>query len=648
MSRAAQLLIAALVATAACSGDGGEAPTPAPAVPAGRFVVLGFDGVDPDLVEQMWAAGELPELKKLAEDGSWSRLRSTTPPQSPVAWTTFATGTLPGQHGIFDFIARDPRSLMPKMGFVEYEAPGFDVYGEPKGRVTGRNLRRGDPFWSVASEAGIEVRVINVPYSWPPEPVPHGGVASGLGLPDLRPTNSTSTVFSTAFGTPPPSFGGVRAVRLNLQGGKARGTLEGPQRNSGRRAVADVGFRLDPGQPGVLHITTSTAALAVPVGSWSDWIVVDLPVGATTVVKGQVRFFVEAASLDRLHVYATPVGADPDDPWVPLSHPPELALELMADAGRYKTVGWEADTQALNTEQIGEAGWLQDVHAVMDQRTAMALAALDRGVPPLFISVWTATDRVPHMMWRLTDPTSPRFDAALAAAHGDAIREVYRRMDRVVGEVRSRIDDDVTLIVLSDHGFHAFHRQMDVNRWLIDEGYLVLKPGQTSVVGADWNQTRAYAIGTGQIYLNLRGRERDGIVAFGEERSALLQELQRGLLALRDPLSQVAPLSAVHLGEQLYTGAGVAGGPDLVLGFAPGYQTSWATRLGGSGALVFEDNPKKWSGDHAASDASVTRGVVFVSRAVSFEDPGIEDLAPSVLQGLGLQVPPGLDGSPFL
>jgi len=649
--RPAQLLIAAAACSAvACSGGGGEAPTPAePAEPPGRFVVLGFDGVDPDLVEQMWLQGELPELKALATSGTFSRLRSTTPPQSPVAWATFATGVLPGEHGVFDFIARDPFALVPKMGFVEYQSPTFDVYGEPVGTLQGRNLRRGDSFWSIASAAGVEVRVINVPYTWPPEPVPHGGVASGLGLPDLRPTNSTSTVFSTDFPTPAPSFGGVRAVPLTVSGGTARGTLEGPHRKSGGRSTCDVGFRLDDSKPGLLHITTSTAALAVQEGTWSEWILIDLPVGATRVVKGQVRFFVEAASADRLHVYAAPVSSDPADPWVPLSHPPALARELMADAGRYKTVGWEEDTQVLNVELLGEEAWLQDVHTIMEQRTAMALAALDRGAPPLFISVWTGPDRVSHMLWRLTDPASPRYDAALAATYGEAIRDTYREMDRIVGEVRSRLADGTTLIVLSDHGFHAWHQQVHVNRWLIDNGYLVMKPGQTSVLmGADWSQTRAYALGTGQIYLNLQGRERGGIVSFGQPRQELLSTLQAELLALTDPVTGAPVLSAVELGEQAYSGAGTAGAPDLVLGFAPGYQSSWATRLGGVGDTVFEDNGKKWSGDHAASDASVTRGVLFVSTPVSAEEPGIEDIAPTVLKGLGLPLPNGLDGRPLL
>ncbi len=632
--------VSAVLASTCGGGDADPDATPAPfvATPSERFVVLGFDGVDPDLVRARWAKGELPHLKALADEGTFAELRSTTPPQSPVAWTTFATGTLPGKHGVYDFLARDPRTYLPKMGFVEYLPPRFDVYGEPEGSIGGRNLRRGEPFWKLASDAGVGVRIVNVPYSWPPDEVTNGGVASGLGLPDLRPTNSTSTIFSTDFaGGKPPSLGGVRAEPLTMTNGAAAGRIEGPVRStSGARGSLAVGFRLVDGKPGVLEIATSTVAFEVPTGAWSDWLVVDLPAGPTTIAKGQVRFRVIEANADRVHVYMTPVGADPAEPWVPLSHPPSLAEELAAVAGRYKTVGWEEDTQALNTEQVPEDVFLEEVAEVMEQRRTMALAALDAGPPPLFVSVWTGTDRVAHMLWRLTDPTHPRYDAALAAKHGDAIDRVYDGMDAIVGEVRAKLPPDTTLVLMSDHGFGGFARQFHVNRWLADEGYYV--PG-------DWSATRAYAVGTGQIYVNLQGREQQGVVGFGAEYDALVAEIATKLKALTDPQTGAQVFVDVHEGRTLHPG-GVAP-PDLQLAFADGYQTSWATKLGGMGPTQFEDNDKKWSGDHAASSATDTHGVLFVSRPVSLEDPGIEDLAPTFLKGLGVPLPSDLDGSPL-
>jgi predicted AlkP superfamily phosphohydrolase/phosphomutase len=346
----------------------------------------------------------------------------------------------------------------------------------------------------------------------------------------------------------------------------------------------------------------------------------------------------------------SPVCSDPDEPWVQLAHPEELARELVRVAGRYKTVGWEEDTQALNTEQMGERAWLQHVHAVMDQRTDMALAALDAGPPPLFVTAWTATDRVAHMFWRLRDPASPRYDAALAAEHGEAIEDVYRKMDTIVAEVQGRLPPDTTLIILSDHGFHAFFRGLHVNRWLIDRGYLVLSEGGTSLAAADWSASRAYSLGTGQVYLNLQGREGQGTVAFGQERTLLLDQIRQELLQLQDPATGKKVLEDVILGASVYEGGGAALAPDLQLAYADGYQSSWATKLGGAPPDLFEDNPKKWSGDHAASWAGDTHGVLFSSRKLEPDqlDPGIEDVAPTVLIGLGVAVPATMDGEPFL
>ncbi len=643
------LILLACLAACSCGEGGGEPTTAAPVVEPDRtFVVLGFDGVDPDLLEQMWSEGELPALKALADQGTFARLRSTVPPQSPVAWATFATGTLPGSHGVFDFIVRDPATYWPKMGAVEYFPPEFDAYGQPKGGQEGRNVRRGDPFWVTASQAGVEVRVIDVPYSWPPERVPLGGVASGLGVPDLIGTNSTSTFFSTDYPEPPPSFGGVRAVPLDLRDGGAQATIEGPKRASGARSQAPVAFALKAHRPGVLEITTSTAALEVAEGGWSEWIVVDLPVGRAT-AKGQVRFHVAAARPERVHVYMSPVCSDPLDPWVQLSWPEELARELMRTAGRYKTVGWEEDTQALNTEQMGEDAWLEHVYAVMDQRTAMALAALEAGPPPLFVSAWTATDRVAHLFWRLRNPASPRYDAELAAKHGDAVERVYRKMDTIVADVVARLPEDAVLVILSDHGFHAFDRGLHVNRWLAENGYLALKDGGTSLADADWSASRAYSLGTGQVYLNLQGREGKGTVAFGQERAELLGEIRGKLLALEDPASGEKVFRDVVLGAEIYSGSGAALAPDLQLAYADGYQSSWATKLGGAPPELFEDNPRKWSGDHAASWAGDTEGVLFVNRKLELGEgsPGIEDLAPTILAGLGLDVPEQMDGAPL-
>jgi predicted AlkP superfamily phosphohydrolase/phosphomutase len=354
-----------------------------------------------------------------------------------------------------------------------------------------------------------------------------------------------------------------------------------------------------------------------------------------------VRFYLEEVSADRLHLYVSAVGADPADPFVALSHPPSLARELQQRAGRYNTVGWEEDTSALSAELLPDQAFFDDLMRTMVQREAMTLAALDDSPPPLLISVWTGTDRAAHMFWRLTDPTAPRYEAKLAGLLGDAIDRTYAQMDRTVGKVRALLPPEALLLVLSDHGFHSFSRGFHVNRWLVDKGYLTLKPGGRSLADADWSKTRAYALGTGQIYLNLQGREGQGTVGFGAERDALLSAIRSDLLALRDGVRQ--PLSAVQPGAVLYSGPASGSAPDLVLSFAPGYQASWASRLGGVPATLFEDNQRKWSGDHASSLASETEGVLFTTRGAVRPGASIQNVATTILQVFDREIPPGMD-----
>jgi predicted AlkP superfamily phosphohydrolase/phosphomutase len=645
-------------------------------------VVLGFDGLDPDLVEEMWTRGELPNLRTLAAEGTFSRLRSTSPPQSPVAWATFATGTLPGKHGVFDFVVREPARYLPKQGAVEYLPPPFDALGNPAGPASGRNLRRGDSFWLRAAQAGLPVRVLNVPYAWPPDPMPDGSKhASGLGIPDLRLTNSTGTVWSSDWGGRPPDPGGVRAIPIEIRDGVARSWIEGPRCRGGEPMKQLVRFTLVHASAGggpAVRIASGADAEGPPdggelvaAGGWSAWRRFEFgPPGGPVSAAGRSRFYVESATPERLRVYLGPLGAEPAPaaglpPFVPLSAPPLFASELDPISGTYKTVGWEEDTSVLNAGLLPDAAFLDETWSVMEQRAAQALSLLDDGAP-LVVAAWTGTDRVQHMFWRLRDPASPMHDSSLAAAVADPIAEAYRRADAIVGRVRAALLPGTTLLILSDHGFHAWNRGLHVNRWLLENGYLALKAPSTSTTAGtggpspfggarpqprppalpdvDWSRTRAYSLGTGQIYLNLRGREGQGIVSFGSEREALLAEIREKLLQVRDPADGSPVLRDVVPAP---SGPAAALAPDLQLAFAPGWQTSWETKLGGVPDALFADNDRRWSGDHAASLAAETEGVLFVSRKLPLASPGIEDIAPTVLKGLGLAPPPDSDGRPL-
>lgn len=617
--------------------------------------MLGFDGVDPDWLDKWMAEGKLPTLKKLtsALDGrAYRRLRSTNPPQSPVAWTSFATGTNPGEHGIFDFIAR----TLPAEGLVvvpRVATTSFEV--QDSGPPVVRNLRTGQPFWQLLGNAGVRVVALNVPYSFPPDPMRDGRMLSGLGVPDLRETNSTFTYVGTDVKPDevkrPP--GGGAFVRLEMQGGIGHFALEGPSIPGGQGERMTLPVDVRSGAPaGGMTVTLAGKSIPLDLGRLSDWIEVEFAHGETR-VQGILRLAaLEAGAKTRLFI--TPIGFHPRAPYSPISYPKQFSSELADALGHvYKTVGWDHDTSALNAEVIDEGLFLADVESVEVDRRRMLLDRMGRKDWDLLIWVSVAPDRVQHMFQRLLDPQHPRHDKALAAKYGDAIEKEYRRMDATVAEVLKGLAPDDTLVILSDHGTHDYRRGLHVNQWLRRQGLLTLRDGvdkstREFLLEVDWSRTKAYALGTGQLYLNRVGREREGIVTTAEA-PALIAQIKAGLLALRDTDRGGAQVvRQVYVGDQVFRGARAADAPDLQMAFAENYRTSWETILGGVPGDLFADNTKKWSGDHAASDVEDTHGILIATRPIARENPAIVDLAPTALTYFGQIAPAHYAGKTLL
>jgi len=653
--------IALAVAVASGCGSGREARSPH-AAPGHRLVILGFDGVDPRLLSGWMEEGKLPRLRALAERGDYRPLASTNPPQSPVAWTSFATGTGPARHGIFDFIERDPATYLPDVGTGGVRPPRFWRDLVETAPAEGWTRRRGAAFWEIAAEHGVPVVVLHVPYAFPPDPVPGGRMLSGLGVPDLLGTNSTFTFLATdlaAGGGRARDPGGGRLVPVALAGDDATVDVLGPPdpRGGGRPALTlRVGIHVERGADAVV-LRFGGREERLTRGAWTPWLAFRLPVVAPlglplVAIDGLCRFYL--VSVDPLRLYMSPLNYAPSHPFAPISAPGEYAAALERALGPYKTVGWSEDTSALNAERIDEQTFLDDLDRTMDEVRAATLREVERGDWALLVSVFTQTDRVAHMFYRLLDPAHPRYDPVLAARFGDAVLRVYERMDEIVGTVEERLRGDDTLLIVSDHGFHSYRTGLNVNTWLRDHGFLAqgrVPPGRENddfFPGVDWARTRAYALGTGQIYVNLRGREGRGVVAPGAEYDALLDAIARGLEAEIDPATGERFVEHVYKGPEIFPDAPRERAPDLQIAFRDGYRTSWATPLGGIPNELMEPNTRKWSGDHAASDVVDTPGVILASRRLAADDPVIVDLAPTALTYLGVPVPPDMHGHPLL
>lgn len=610
-----------------------------------KVVVLGLDGLEPRIAEPLAASGDLPNLAALQRRGGYRRIATTSPAQTPVAWSTVATGTNPGGHGIFDFIRRNPATYLPDLALNTYERK--NAFTPPKAV----NLRRGVPVWDLLAKADVPATILRFPCTYPADPL-HGRMLSGMGVPDLRGGLGTGTFYTTAEGLHPGE--GEQIVTIRPDGDTVATHLIGPRNPRDRSDVrAEMTLHIDRnrGQATLKCPSASPREITIKVGAWSDWLKVSFKVGMLQAVKGIVRFHLVRLDPD-VALYASPVNFDPSAPLFPISEPPGFAAELAEDLGPFYTTGMVEDHAALANGRIDESAFLDQCAEVWDEREAMMLRELERFDAGLFYCLFDTTDRVQHLFWRFREPDHPaNRGRSTADEFRHAIEETYRRADRAVGEALRTLSDDTLVLVLSDHGFGSFRRCVDLNAWLLENGLLHLQPGRrpgeeagSMLTGIDWSRTQAYAVGLGGIYLNLQGRERDGIVS-NDDAPAIRRAIADGLAGLNDATTGETAIRAVPERSALYHGPYADEGPDLVVHCNRGYRVSWSTSLGGVARSIFEDNVNAWAGDHIV-DPSLVPGVLFASHPLAEGSAtSLLDLAPTILDALGAPPSPAHEGS---
>jgi predicted AlkP superfamily phosphohydrolase/phosphomutase len=486
-----------------------------------KLVLIGLDGATFSLLDTMMDIRLLPRLKGLVDNGVRATLRSVFPPYSAAAWASFMTGKNPGKHGLFDF--RLPMSVAEGRPFAD-----------------SRSIRAAT-MWRLLSVAGRRVVVLNVPMTYPAEPV-NGALVGGM----LEP-------------------------------------VEG---------------------------------------------------------KG-------------------------------LCHPPELYGELVAELGGYQVeLDWNGyrDALARGEEEATIKRLIRDVIALTDLRKRAALYLMRRCSWDVLAVVFVTCDRVQHFVWRHLDPSG---QGAQKPGLVPEVQSYYCRLDEAVGGILDEAGRDCHAIVLSDHGFGPQQQRFFLNRWLKEAGYLQVSRARFGLRGAlkkldfaglrhhlpsglvrnlrssfnvfgciDWTATRAYS-GTSSeqgIFVNLKGREPQGIVAPGAEYELLLAELTARLLTLRDERGE--PLvDRVWRREEIYRGPYVSLSPDLLFS------------LQGMRCLVKEDlgegklfEPSGFeSGSHRPEGILIAAGPEF-RRAEAAAEASILDLAPTVLHLMEVPVPRSMDG----
>ncbi len=617
-----------------------------------QIVILGFDGMDPELTERFIKQGKLPNLARLRERGTFRPLATTLPPISPVAWSSFLTGVNPGKHNIYDFVMPDRRRYLPELSSARVRGSKrvlkIGRYTIPLSRPQIKPLRRSTPFWHYLADAGVLCSVIRVPVTFPPEKF-SGVLLSGMCVPDIQGTQGTFS-FHTVRTSIREAASNRVVIPFEKRGAFFDSYIPGPPDTLRTDSTTELRapFRVKPSaSKRTADIHVNGHRIAVPEGEYSEWVELEFHTGVGTSIKGICRFYLKSVQPE-LELYATPVNIHPMHPALPISHPLTYSIYLAKLNGLYATLGLAEDTGALNDGFLGEDAFLEQCYLIHQERERMFFDALDKTTQGVCVCVFDVTDRVQHMFWRhlADDHTSAAPQTSSAAS---VIEDLYKRMDELIGRTMEKMSSDSLLLVISDHGFKAFERGVNLNSWLHQQGYLALREGAAPgdwFEGVDWSKTRAYSLGLNGIYLNVKGRESLGTVEPGAEAARLRTELCEGLRELVDPVTSLGAIRRTFDAMKSYTGPYRENAPDVIVGFAERYRASWDSAQGKVTPSVFEVNSKAWSGDHCI-DPGLVPGVLFSNWKIMGDQHAITDVAPTLLDLFGLPVPLHMDGRPW-
>jgi predicted AlkP superfamily phosphohydrolase/phosphomutase len=641
LALAASAVALALGAFAAgCGRRAGAATAP-------RVIILGLDGMDYDLTSRLMKEGRLPGLSRLARAGGFSPLGTAIPAQSPVAWSNFITGLDAGGHGIFDFIQRDPATMVPYLSTSRTDPPkhvlrvGGWQFPLSGGKV--ELLRRGRAFWEILEKHGVPTTVLRIPANFPPSGTA-GRELSGMGTPDILGGYGTFSYYTTdrlAFlGQPMSGQGNV--YRVEETDGVAHAKIYGPDhplKVTPEKLSVDFTLSLDPDRPAGKLVVGDEVRL-LQEGEWSDWVPISFDLVPTQHLPVQARFYLKKVRPE-LALYVSPLNFDPFAPALPISTPASYAAELARATGRFYTQGMPENTGALSAGVFTPEEFMVQARIasqeVLDQ-FPYVLGRFDRGL--LFFYEGN-TDLVSHMMWRPMDPGHPAYDPVKDPPFADAVPSAYEAADSLVTYALGHMGEDTLLVAMSDHGFTSWRRTFHLNAWLHQNGYLAVRDetlpsGMELLTNVDWARTRAYGFGLNGLYVNLQGREKDGIVA-PPQRDTLLAEIKQKLEAMIDPGTGKPAIAHVYLRDQTFADGGQrAIGPDAVVGYAKGTRGADASALGEVEREVLTDNDKPWSGDHEMDTPSVP-GILATSRPLKRPARDLRELHASVLAEFGVE-----------
>lgn len=612
----------------------------APSPTGDKVLLLGFDGMDPKFIRRH--QDRLPNLMRLAEQGGFTELETVMPPQSPVAWSTVITGMTPAGHGVFDFVHRDPTDVSPFSSMAEAIPPAWTLeVGEWVVPLSGGEtipLRKGQAFWELLAEREIPAMMLKMPTDFPPLPAATAAI-SGMGTPDMLGSFGTFQWF-----TDDPEelqreeVSGGEIYPVEIEDGHIAAQIYGPVNaflKDEPRVEAPFTVDLDR-ENRTARIEIGDDVLVLQEGQWSEWVQVDFElIPLMKSASGIVRLYLKQIE-PHFKLYVSPVNIDPAAPEVEISTPSDFAGELAAKVGPFYTQGMAEETKALSAHLLDRDEFIEQAHIVYDEEIRAFHHLLGEFRDGLLFYYFSTTDQAAHMLW---------------GDYEDDLVPIYEKADAVVGHALDTITDDTIMLVISDHGFARFDREVHLNTWLMEEGFLVLDNPEnvgpeTGFVHVDWSKTTAYAMGLNGLYINKKGREAWGIVEESEVEE-IKRRIEERILDFRDPRTDDLIVEKVYDPQEVFQGDLFEFAPDLLVGFSPPYRMSPATGLGAVPDVTVSDNRDEWIGDHCMAHENVP-GVLFSNRPLAERPPSLHDIPVTVLQAFGVEPTPEMVGQNVL
>jgi predicted AlkP superfamily phosphohydrolase/phosphomutase len=582
-------------------------------------LILGFDSFDPEIFERLASQGKLPNLTKYSDMGKYSKFEVSDPPQTEVSWTSIATGLNPGGHGIFDFVHREPSSYTPFVSLLPTERKlGGTQFVPPYNARTifEEATRQGYPattlWWPATFPARLESPVRTIP---------------GLGTPDIMGRLGVGSLYTTESGLEEEDRKTTIKILKETGKGKYSSSIDGPAaKKRGGTQVVTVDLKLDLNDDGSANLIVDKQSLQLAQGEWSPIIEVTFKMGLFVSVRAVTKAILTQTSPE-VHLYFLPLQIHPlSSPWR-YATPPSFVKQIWKTSGPYLSLGWPQDTTGLEEGCISDDQFMSLCTSIHAAREYTYLNLIDSFNEGILAAVFDSLDRIQHMFRR---------------DRPDLVDGWYVKLDDLVGRVEKRMqalgDQNLKFFVLSDHGFSDFQHKVNLNRWLVENEYLITNNsnGSGGLGDVDWSRSQAYAVGLNSLYVNLKNREGQGMVA-SDQILPLLSQLSDQLKDWRGPDGRPV-IERTLLRDEAYSGPYTPYGPDILIGYSPGYRASAETGLGKWNENTIEPNNDHWGADHCIDSLAVP-GVIFCNQGFgNISSPSYRDI-PVLTLGKELEQP---------